>query len=158
MTTSHLTGNNNYFEDFKVGEILRHRRGKTIEPTENVLITNMVMNTASSHFDDVVMKDTMFKKRLQFGGVTAALIVGMASQDTSENSVAELGMTGIRFKMPIFHGDTLYAYTEVLEKKEADRADAGVVVFRHWGVNQDDKVVFEGDRQVLVKKRSHWKM
>jgi itaconyl-CoA hydratase len=158
MTTSHLTGNNNYFEDFKVGEILRHRRGKTIEPTENVLITNMVMNTASSHFDDVVMKDTMFKKRLQFGGVTAALIVGMASQDTSENSVAELGMTGIRFKMPVFHGDTLYAYTEVLEKKEADRADAGVVVFRHWGVNQDDKVVFEGDRQVLVKKRSHWKM
>jgi acyl dehydratase len=158
MTTSHLTGNNNYFEDFKVGEILRHRRGKTIEPTENVLITNMVMNTASSHFDDVVMKDTMFKKRLQFGGVTAALIVGMASQDTSENSVAELGMTGIRFKVPVFHGDTLYAYTEVLEKRETDRPDAGVVVFRHWGVNQDDKVVFEGDRQVLVKKRSHWKM
>jgi acyl dehydratase len=158
MSTSHLTGNNNYFEDFKVGEILRHRRGKTIEPTENVLITNMVMNTASSHFDDVVMKDTMFKKRLQFGGVTAALIIGMASQDTAENSVAELGMTGIRFKVPVFHGDTLYAYTEVLEKKEADRPDAGVVVFRHWGVNQDDKVVFEGDRQVLVKKRSHWKM
>jgi itaconyl-CoA hydratase len=158
MSTSSLTGNNNYFEDFKVGEILRHRRGKTIEPTENVLITNMVMNTASSHFDDVVMKDTMFKKRLQFGGVTAALIVGMASQDTSENSVAELGMTGIRFKVPVFHGDTLYAYTEVLEKRETDRPDAGVVVFRHWGVNQDDKVVFEGDRQVLVKKRSHWKM
>jgi acyl dehydratase len=158
MSTSRLTGNNNYFEDFKVGEILRHRRGKTIEPTENVLITNMVMNTASSHFDDLVMKDTMFKKRLQFGGVTAALVVGMASQDTSENSVAELGMTGIRFKVPVFHGDTLYAYTEVLEKKEADRPDAGVVVFRHWGVNQDDKVVFEGDRQVLVKKRSHWKM
>jgi acyl dehydratase len=158
MSTSRLTGNNNYFEDFKVGEILRHRRGKTIEPTENVLITNMVMNTASSHFDDVVMKDTMFKKRLQFGGVTAALIVGMASQDTSENSVAELGMTGIRFKVPVFHGDTLYAYTEVLEKRETDRPDAGVVVFRHWGLNQDDKVVFEGDRQVLVKKRSHWKM
>ena len=157
MSTSGLTGNNNYFEDFKVGEILRHRRGKTIEPTENVLITNMVMNTASSHFDDVVMKDTMFGKRLQFGGVTAALIVGMASQDTSENSVAELGMTGIRFKVPVFHGDTLYAYTEVLEKRETDRPDAGVVVFRHWGVNQDDKVVFEGDRQVLVKKRSHWK-
>src|SRR3981081_3050449 len=158
MKVSSLTGDNNYFEDFVVGEVLRHRRGKTIEPTENVLITNMVMNTASSHFDDVVMKDTMFKKRLQFGGVTAALIVGMASQDTSENSVAELGMTGIRFKVPVFHGDTLYAYTEVLEKRETDRPDAGVVVFRHWGVNQDDKVVFEGDRQVLVKKRSHWKM
>lgn len=157
MSTSDLTGDGNYFEDFKIGEVLRHSRGKTIEPTENVLITNMVMNTASSHFDDVVMKGTMFGKRLQFGGVTAALIVGMASQDTSENSVAELGMTGIRFKVPVFHGDTLYAYSEVLEKRDADRPDAGIVVFRHWGVNQDDKVVFEGDRRVLVKKRSHWK-
>jgi len=157
MSSSRLTGNDNYFEDFKVGEVLRHRRGKTIEPTENVLITNMVMNTASSHFDDVVMKDTMFGKRLQFGGVTAALIVGMASQDTSENSVRELGMTGIRFKVPVFHGDTLYAYTEILEKKDSDQPDAGIVVFRHWGVNQDDKIVFEGDRRVLVKKRSHWK-
>ena len=98
MKTAELTGNNNYFEDFKVGEVLRHRRGKTIEPTENVLITNMVMNTASSHFDDVVMRDTMFRKRLQFGGVTASLIVGMSSQDTSENALAELGMTNIRFK------------------------------------------------------------
>ena len=157
MKTAELTSNNNYFEDFTVGEVLRHRRGKTIEPTENVLITNMVMNTASGHFDDVVMRDTMFKKRLQFGGVTASLIIGMSSQDTSENALAELAMTNIRFKEPVFHGDTLYAFTEVLEKLESERADAGVVVFRHWGVNQDDKVVFEGDRRVLVKKRSHWR-
>ena len=156
MKVSSLTGKGNYFEDFAVGEVLRHRRGKTIEPTENVLITNMVMNSASSHFDDVVMRDTMFKKRLQFGGVTASLIVGMASQDTSENSLAELGMTNIRFKVPVFHGDTLYAYTEVLAKTDAGRSDAGEVLFHHWGVNQDDKVVFEGDRRVLVKKRSHW--
>ena len=156
MKVSTLTGNNNYFEDFSVGEVLRHARGKTIEPTESVVITNMVLNSASSHFDDVVMRDTQFKKRLQFGGITAALIVGMASQDTSENSVAELGMTNIRFKVPVHHGDTLYAYTEVLAKNDAGRDDAGEVVFRHWGVNQDDKVVFEGDRRVLVKKRSHW--
>jgi itaconyl-CoA hydratase len=156
MKVSSLTGDNNYFENFEVGEVLRHRRGKTIEPTENVLITNMVMNSASSHFDDVVMRDTIFKKRLQFGGVTASLIVGMASQDTSENSLAELGMSNIRFKVPVFHGDTLYAYTEVLEKRDAGREDAGEIVFRHWGVNQDDKVVFEGDRRVLVKKFSHW--
>ena len=157
MKTAELTSNNNYFEDFAVGEVLRHPRGKTIEPIENVLITNMVMNTASGHFDDVVMRDTMFKKRLQFGGVTASLIVGMSSEDTSENSLAELAMTNIRFKEPVFHGDTLYAFTEVLGKLESERADAGIVVFHHWGVNQDDKVVFEGDRRVLVKKRSHWR-
>lgn len=156
MKVSALTGNNNYFEDFAVGEVLRHARGKTIEPTESVVITNMVMNSASSHFDDVVMRDTQFKKRLQFGGVTASLIVGMASQDTSENAIAELGMTNIRFKVPVHHGDTLYAYTEVLEKKDAGREDAGEVAFRHWGVNQNEQVVFEGDRRVLVKRRSHW--
>lgn len=152
-----LTGNDNYFEDFTEGEVLKHRRGKTIEPLENVLITNMVMNTASSHFDDVVMKDTMFGKRLQFGGVTASLIVGMASQDTSENALAELGLTKIRFRVPVFHGDTLYAYTQVLSKTDADRPDAGVVTFQHWGVNQRDDVVFEGERTVLVKRRSHWR-
>ena len=156
MKVSALTSRNNYFEDFQVGLVLKHRRGKTIEPTENVVITNMVMNSASSHFDDLVMKDTMFRKRLQFGGVTAALIVGMASQDTSENALADLGMTNIRFKVPVFHGDTLYAYSEVLTMSESGREDAGEIVFRHWGVNQDDKVVFEGDRRVLVKKRAAW--
>ena len=156
MKVSALTSRNNYFEDFQVGLVLKHRRGKTIEPTENVVITNMVMNSASSHFDDLVMKNTMFRKRLQFGGVTAALIVGMASQDTSENALADLGMTNIRFKVPVFHGDTLYAYSEVLTMTETGREDAGEIVFRHWGVNQDDKVVFEGDRRVLVKKRAAW--
>jgi itaconyl-CoA hydratase len=157
MKTAELTGDNNYFEDFTVGEVQRHRRGKTVEPIENVLITNLVMNTASGHFDDVVMRDTAFKKRIQFGGVTASLIIGMSSQDTSENALAELGMTNIRFKQPVFHGDTLYAFTEVLEKMESGREDAGVVVFHHWGVNQQDEVVFEGDRRVLVKRRSHWR-
>ena len=156
MKVSALTSRNNYFEDFQVGLVLKHRRGKTIEPTENVVITNMVMNSASSHFDDLVMRDTMFRKRLQFGGVTASLIVGMASQDTSENALADLGMTNIRFKVPVFHGDTLYAYSEVLSTSETGREDAGEIVFRHWGVNQDDKVVFEGDRRVLVKKRAAW--
>lgn len=156
MKVSALTSDNNYFEDFTVGEVLKHRRGKTIEATENVVITNLVMNTAAGHFDEVAMRGTPFGKRLQFGGVTAALIIGIASQDTSENSLAEIGMTNIKFLVPVFHGDTLYAYTEVLEKKSADREDAGEIVFHHWGVNQDDKIVFEGDRRVLVKKRSHW--
>lgn len=157
MSLQSLTGNNNYFEDFAVGEVLRHRRGKTVEPLENVLITNMVMNSASSHFDEEIMKDTPFGRRLQYGGVTASLIIGMSSQDTAENALAELTMTEVRFKVPVFHGDTLYAYSEVLEASDADREDAGIVKFRHWGVNQRDEVVFEGVREVLIKRRSHWR-
>ena len=91
--------------------------------------------------------------RLQFGGVTIAMVIGLAMQDTGENAIAELGLDKIRLKAPVFHGDTLYAYSEVLEKREGDRSDAGVVVFKHYGVNQKDQVVFEGERTLLVKKK-----
>jgi acyl dehydratase len=57
---------------------------------------------------------------------------------------------------PVVHGDTLYAYSEVLSVEPGDREDAGVVTFRHYGVNQDDKQVFQGDRRMLIKRRSHW--
>ena len=156
MKLNTLTGRDNYFEDFEVGTVMKHWRGKTLEPLEQVLITNMVMNSASGHFDEVRMKDTEFKKRLSFGGVNISLVVGLAAQDTAENAIAELGMDKIRLTNPVFHGDTLYAYTEVLEIKPSDRDDAGIVRFKHYGVNQDEKIVFEGERTVLIKRRSHW--
>jgi acyl dehydratase len=156
MKIAALTGSDNYFEDFVPGTVMRHARGKTVEVTENVLITNLVMNTAQGHFNEHAMKGNRFGQRITFGGVTAALVIGLASQDTAENALAELGLDKIRFSAPVFHGDTLYAFTEVLGIGDADRADAGIVTFRHWGVNQDDKVVFEGERRVLVKRRSHW--
>ena len=60
----------------------------------------------------------------------------------------------MRFTAPVFHGDTLYAYTEVLAKDDADRDTAGIVRFKHWGVKDDGAVVFETERTVLVKRRS----
>jgi len=54
------------------------------------------------------------------------------------------------------HGDTLYAYTEVLSKSDSDREDAGIVVFRHYGVNQRDELIAQLDRRALIKRRSHW--
>jgi acyl dehydratase len=156
MNTAALTGNDNYFEDFVPGTVMRHARGKTVEVTENVLITNLVMNTAQGHFNEHAMKDNRFGRRITFGGVTASLIIGLASQDTAENALAELSLDKIRFSVPVFHGDTLYAFTEVLGVTASDRPDAGIVHFRHWGVNQDDTVVFEGERRVLIKRRQHW--
>ncbi|HEY1928927.1 MAG TPA: MaoC family dehydratase [Caulobacteraceae bacterium] len=156
MKVSELTGHNNYFEDFKVGEVIRHARGKTVEGLENVLITNLVMNTAQAHFNEDAMKSSPFKGRLSYGGVNFSLCMGLAMQDTGENALAELGMDNIRLTHPVVHGDTLYAYSEVLSVEDADREDAGVVTFRHYGVNQDDKLVFQGDRRMLIKRRSHW--
>lgn len=151
-----LTGRDNYFEDFEVGAVYAHARGKTVTEMDNVLLTNLVMNTAQGHFNEHLMSATPFGKRITFGGINAAIVIGLATQDTAENALAELGLDKIRFRAPVFHGDTLYAYTEVLAKEDAERGDAGIVVFRHAGTNQDGVVVFEGERRVLVKRRSHW--
>lgn len=156
MKLSPLTERDNYFEDFTVGEVIKHVRSKTLEPLEQVLITNLVMNTASGHFDQEVMKSHPVGQRLSFGGVNISLFIGLASQDTAENAIAELGMDKIRLQGPVFHGDTLTAYTEVLALEPSDRNDAGIVRFKHYGVKQDGSIVFEGERAVLMKRRSHW--
>lgn len=154
-----LTGDSNYFEDFEPGSVMRHARGKTMCEQDNVGITLQVLNTAEGHFNEHVMQQNAmgrdgWNSRLQFGGVTISMIIGLAMQDTGENALREMSLDKIRLKNPVFHGDTLYAYTEVLDKQDSERNDAGIVKFKHYGVNQDDKVVFEGERQVLIKKRN----
>ena len=156
-----LTGSDNYFEDFEPGQAMRHARGKTMCEQDNVGITLQVLNTAEGHFnEDAMQKNAMgrsgWNRRVQFGGVTIAMVIGLAMQDTGENALKELTLDKIRLKSPVFHGDTLYAFSEVLAAAPAPRDDAGVVTFKHWGTNQDDKVVFEGERTVLIKRRSHY--
>ncbi len=153
-----LTGSSNYFEDFEVGQAIRHARGKTMCEQDNVGITLMVLNTAEGHFnEDAMQKNAMgrdgWNRRLQFGGVTISMVIGLTMQDTGENALAELSLDKIRLKSPVFHGDTLYAYSEVLAKDESEMDDAGIVTFKHFGVNQRDQVVFEGERRVLIKHR-----
>ncbi|MBV1906327.1 MAG: MaoC family dehydratase [Pseudomonadales bacterium] len=147
-----LTGNNNYFEDFEVGQVIRHSRGKTMCENDNVGITLQVLNTADAHFNEDAVKDS-FGRRLQFGGVTISMIIGLSMQDTGENALQELGLDKIRLKTSVFHGDTLYAYSEVLAKSDLD-GKSGEVRFKHWGINQNDDVVFEGERRVQIKKKS----
>lgn len=159
MKPSEITSANNYFEDFEVGQVIQHARGKTVTEMDNVLITNMVMNTAEGHFNEDRMKREArgiagFDTRIVYGGINFSMVIGLAAQDTGEQVLQELGMDKIRLKAPVHHGDTLYAFSEVLEKTDSDRADAGIVTFRHYGINQDDKLVFEGERTVLMKRRS----
>ena len=151
-----LTSPDNYYEDFDVGQVIRHARGKTITELENVNITNMVMNTAQGHFNADQMSRSPLGKILCYGGVNFSLVLGLASQDTVENALAELVLDNIQLKTMVFHGDTLYAYSKVLEKRESDREDAGIVVFKHFGVNQNKELVAEIERTALIKKKSHW--
>ena len=151
-----LTSPDNYFEDFEVGQTIKHARGKTMTELENVNITNMVMNTAQGHFNLDLMSKTPLGKILCYGGVNFSLVLGLSSQDCVENALAELGLDNIQLKNMVFHGDTIYAYTRIIEKRESDQEDAGIVVFKHFGVNQDNALVAEVERTALIKKRSHW--
>jgi acyl dehydratase len=144
-----------HFEDFTVGQRIRHARGATVGEVENGLLSKLVMNTAQAHWNEHYLTEgPLGKGRVVFGLITASMVFGLASQDTAEQALAELGCTGLRFRAPVHHGDTLYAYTEVISTGPAERPDAGIVEFRHWGVNHDDRVVFEGRRMVLLKRRS----
>lgn len=142
---------NRYFEDFSVGDIYKHFRGKTVKENDAVTICNMVLNSASGHFNDDLMSGTAIGESIVYGGVTISMVIGLAAQDTASNAIRELGMDNIKLLSPVKHGDTLYAYSEVLDT--ADDKQGGVVTFRHYGVNQKDKLVFQGERRVLLKKR-----
>jgi itaconyl-CoA hydratase len=92
--------------------------------------------------------------RAVFGLITGSLVFGLASQDTADNALAELGGQRLRFRGPVHHGDTLYAFTEVVSAGPAKRDDTGVVEFKHCGASpHDDRLVFKGHRTVLVKRR-----
>jgi itaconyl-CoA hydratase len=151
-----LTGTGNYFEDFAVGMAICHQRGKTITPLENVMITNMVMNTAQGHFNEDLMTKSRFGQILTYGGVNFSMVLGLACQDCCENALEELGLDNIRLTKPVTHGDTIYACSEVLETRDANRDDAGIVVFRHYGYNQHDELVAQVERTALLKRKSHW--
>lgn len=162
-----LTSGNNFFEDFEVGQTMRHARGKTVTLLENVNITNMVMNTAQSHFnEDLMVRASGGKKSdisdrgtsnvISYGGVNFSMVLGLSSQDTIENAIAEIGLDKISLKFPVQHGDTIYAFSKILEKRDSDREDAGIVVFQHWGINQNDKLIAELQRTALIKRRAFW--
>jgi acyl dehydratase len=154
--SSRLTGPRGYFEDFEIGQKIRHARGTTIGEVENQMVTKLVMNTADAHYNEERARNTPFGHRVVFGLVTGSIVIGLATQDTAEKALAELRLDKLRFRAPVYHDDSIRAYTEVLAKRDADREDAGIVRFKHWGLKQDGTVVFEGEREVLLKRRSHW--
>ncbi len=143
-----------YLEDFTVGDVYEHRPGRTITDTDNVWFTLLTMNTHPAHFDYEFAKKTEFGKPLVCSPFTVALLVGMSVSDISQKAVANLGWGDIKLPHPLFPGDTLYAESEVLAKRESKkRPQQGIVTVSTTGMNQDDVVVCTFERSVLVWKR-----
>jgi itaconyl-CoA hydratase len=145
-------GTDNFFEDFEVGDRVRHARGKTVTDFETMTLAQLLMNTSEGHWNVDRMAGTEFGRPLAFGGVVASIVYGIASQDTAEHAVAELGIERIRFQHPTFAGDTLYATSEVLGA-EAHEDGTGTVRFRHLGINAEGRTVCEMVRSVQLRRR-----
>ena len=144
------------YEDFAVGDVYEHRPGRTITQADNTWFTLLTMNTHPLHFDEEYAKATEFGRCLVASPLTVAILVGMSVTDVSQKAIANLGWREIRLPAPVFAGDTLYAESEVLEKRESkSRPEAGLVTVRTTGRNQDGTVVCTFERTILVAKRGH---
>ena len=145
-----------YFEDFEVGDIYEHRPGRTITEADNTWFTLLTMNTHPLHFDVEYAANTEFGRPLVNSALTLAIVAGMSVSDLSQKAIANLGWTDIRLTAPVFPGDTLYAESEVLSKRESkSRPTQGIVSARTVGMNAAGTVVMTYDRSFLVPKRGH---
>src|SRR3974390_1952962 len=139
-----------FYEDFEVGAVIRHRLGRTISQTDNTWFTVLTVNSNPIHFDAHYAAQTEFGKTLVNSTLTLAVVTGLSVADISQYAV-NLGWDEIRMPAPVFEGDTIYAASEVLSRRESkSRPNMGLVEIRTTGYNQNSTVVMTFRRSILV--------
>ena len=145
-----------YYEDFTIGDIYEHRPGRTITEADNTWFTLLTMNQHPLHFDAEYAKHSEFGKPIVNSALTLAIVAGMSVSDVSQKAIANLGWTDISMPAPVFNGDTLYAESEVLGKKESkSRPTQGIVDVMTRAHKGDGTLIMSYKRTVLVPKRGH---
>ena len=145
-----------FFEDFQPGVIYEHRPGRTISEADNTWFTLLTMNSLQLHFDAAYSAHTEWKKPLVNSTLVLAILTGMSVHTVSQKAVANLGWDRVRCVLPVFAGDTLYAETRIVGKRESEgRPTQGIVTVETRGFNQDGAMVMTFERTVLVYKRGH---
>jgi itaconyl-CoA hydratase len=145
-----------YLEDFTVGDVYEHFPGRTITETDNIQFSLLTMNNHPMHCDHAFAAKSEFGRPLVNSGLTLAIVLGMTVADVSGKAIANLGWTDIRLTAPVHPGDTIYAESEVLEKRESkSRPTQGVVTVRTTGRKADGTVFMSFVRSVLIPKRGH---
>jgi len=141
------------YEDFEVGMVINHSLGRTITSTDNAWFTLLTVNTNPIHFDVHYAAQTEFGKPLVNSAFTLALVTGLSVADVSRYAV-NLGWDEVRMPKPVFEGDTIYAKTQVLTRRESkSRPHMGLVEIKTIGFNQNGTIVMEFKRTILVYKR-----
>jgi itaconyl-CoA hydratase len=145
-----------YYEDFTIGDIYEHRPGRTISEADNTWFTLMTMNQHPLHFDAAYAAKSEFGRPVVNSCLTLSIVVGMSVSDISQKAIGNLGWNDIRLVAPVFNGDTIYADSEVVAKREsAKRPAQGVVTVRTTGKKADGTVFMTFERTILVPKRGH---
>jgi itaconyl-CoA hydratase len=145
-----------YLEDFEVGATYEHRPGRTISEADNTWFTLLTMNQHPIHFDAAYAAKTEFGRLLVASPLTLGIVTGLSVSDISQKAIANLGWTDIKLTAPVFVGDTLYAESEVLDKRESkSRPTQGIVTVDTRGTNQNGTLVISFRRSILIPKRGH---
>ena len=143
------------YEDFAVGQVMKHALGRTVTATDNTWFTLLTVNSNPIHFDRHYAAHTEFGQPLVNSTLTLAIVTGLSVADISQNAV-NLGWDEVRMPAPVFEGDTIYAQSEVLSKRESkSRPHMGLVEIKTTGFKQDGTVVMEYRRSILVYKRGY---
>ena len=145
-----------YYEELHVGDVIHHSLGRTITEMDNVLFSSLTMNTQPLHLnEDFAANHTQFGRRIVNGIFTLGLAVGITVPELTEGTIiANLSYESVRHPRPMFHGDTLYVESEVIEMRPSrSKPDRGIVRLRHVGRNQDGEIVIEFERTVLMLRR-----
>ncbi len=144
-----------FYEEFEIGQVFEHALTRTVTEMDNILFCAMTHNPQPLHLDAEFAKETEFGQRLVNSLFTLGLMIGVSVGDTTlGTTIANLGMTDVKFPKPVFHGDTLRSVTTVREKRESkSRADAGIVVFEHRAFNQRGEEVAFCVRSAFMKKK-----
>ena len=146
-----------WLDEMEVGATYKHAPGRTITEADNTLFTAVSMNTQALHLDAAWSATEPFGERLVNSMFTLATLIGLSvSQLTQGTTVGNLGFSEVSFPAPMFHGDTLYAETTIVDKRNSkSRPGQGIVTFEHRGYNQDGKLVAKAVRQAMMFDSSH---
>ena len=144
-----------FYDDLYVGQQFVHTLGRTVTEMDNVLFSSLTLNTQPLHINEDFAARTGFGRRIVNGLFTLGLAVGLTVSDLTEGTiVANLGYEAITHPHPLFHGDTLYVSSVVLEMRPSrTQPDRGIVKLHHTGRNQNGDVVIEVTRTVLFLRR-----
>lgn len=146
-----------FFEDFEVGDVYQHPIGRTISEADSTWITQLTCNTNQNHFNAHLAESNPISggKIIVNSGLTVALVLGLSVIDMSQNAVANLGWTDIKLTFPVYVGDTIYAESICMDKRESSsRPTMGIITMRTRGLNQDGEEVVSWIRSVMIPKRT----